>query len=367
MFGKIFAFDTYVYLLQESRAFFSFLKIYLKDKVLIFSEGFEDAKSHLVKGVLIKRGRRNRLFLHVSALTLLTLGVVISPFISDVNLFGQNDNLSFAQSQESSLTTVDVFNTETSEKPRDKIIIYTVQNGDTLSIIAKKFGISTETIKWANNLTGDSITAGDELKILPVSGISHKVARGDTVYSIAKKYSANAQSIADFPFNDFANPQTFSLVEGQILIVPDGVKPEEAPKYVRQRYIASGPVEVSGAGFTWPAQGPINQGFTWYHKGIDIGGGVGTPVTAAQNGEVAEVYNSGWNWGYGTNIVIRGDNGYSTLYAHMSGTNVSLGQRVAAGKTLIGWVGMTGRTTGPHLHLEIRSGDGFANPLAILQ
>lgn len=373
MFGKIKIklFFAVNFLKTELGCFYSFLRIYFKDKILIFSNTFEGNKNRIVKSILIKRGKRNRMFLHVSAMTILTLGVVISPFISDSNLLGQEKNAAiFAQgiaTGESLLSPDDVFQTEASEKPRDKVISYTVQKGDTISTIAKKFGISADTIKWANNLKNDSITVGDTLDILPVTGIAHKVERGDTVYSLAKKYTSNAQAIVDFPFNDFANPQTFSLVEGQILIVPEGVRPEEKPRYVRQTFIAQGPVVVTGAGFTWPVRGTLNQYFSWYHKALDLGASSGTPVVAAQSGRISEAHSGGWNWGYGTNVVISGDNGYSTLYAHLSGINVSSGDSVVAGKTVIGWVGSTGRSTGPHLHFEIRSGGGFFNPLSFLQ
>jgi murein DD-endopeptidase MepM/ murein hydrolase activator NlpD len=300
-------------------------------------------------------------------MTVLTLGIIFSPFISDTNLFGANTNLSFAQVEsQSSITSVDVFDTQASDKPRDKIILYTVQNGDTISTVAKKFGVSSDTVKWQNNLTSDTITAGQTLEILPVTGISHKVARGETVYTIAKKYATNAQGIVDFPFNDFANPQTFSIIEGQILIVPDGVPPREAPRIIRPQYIATGPVTITGGGFTWPVRGTINQSYAWYHKAIDIGAGIGTPVVAATSGTVAEVYSSGWHGGYGIHVILSGSNGYTTLYAHMMGVNVSPGDSVSAGKTVIGWVGLTGRTTGAHLHFEVRSGGQFFNPLAVL-
>lgn len=367
-FRKVIDRASYKYLSSEFRGFVSFLNIYIKDKLVFLSGHFEGQKGNLVRNVLIKRGKRNRIFLHISAMAVLTIGVIVSPFVSDTNIFGRNPNLSFAQSDsETSITTTDVFNTQESEKPRDKIITYTVQNGDTLSTVGKKFGISTSTIKWVNNLTSDSITVGDELEILPVTGIAHKVIRGDTVYTIAKKYNANAQAIVDFPFNDFANPQTFSLIEGQILIVPDGVPPQEAPRYVRPQYIATGPVSITAGGFTWPARGTFNQGYAWYHRGIDIGAAIGTPVAAASNGRVAEVYTSGWNGGYGIHIIISGDNGYSTLYAHMMGVNVSVGDSVAAGKTIVGWIGLSGRTTGGHLHFEVRGGGGAINPLGVLQ
>lgn len=369
VFTSVFKKSSYSYLFVEFRGFLAFLNIYIKDKLIYLFGHFEGSKGSLVRNILIKRGKRNRIFLHISAMAALTIGVVVSPFVSDTNIFGKNQNLSFAQSTaDESLATTDVFNTQASDKPRDKIITYTVQNGDTLSTVAKKFGISTDTVRWQNNLTGDSITVGDQLDILPVTGIAHKVARGDTVYTIAKKYSANAQAIVDFPFNDFANPQTFSLIEGQILIVPDGVPAAVAPKYVRPQYIAVGPAApITAGGFTWPIHGTLNQSFSWYHKAIDIGAPIGTPIAAGTSGRVAEVYTSGWNGGYGIHVIIAGDNGYTTLYAHMMGVNVSVGDPVTAGKSIIGWVGLTGRTTGPHLHFEVRSGGGFLNPLAVLQ
>jgi murein DD-endopeptidase MepM/ murein hydrolase activator NlpD len=362
-----FKLDSYIYLASEFRGFLRFLNIYGKDKVLVFTENFEGAKAALVKSILIKRGRRNRMFLHLSAMTILTIGVVVSPFIQDTTLFGRETALSFAQSEnEPLITTPDVFDTKLSEKPRDRIITYTVQNGDTISGVARKFGIDENTIRWRNNLRTDNITVGDTLEILPVSGVAHRVARGDTVYTIAKRYNTNAQGIVDFPFNDFANPQTFSLVEGQILIVPDGMPPREAPRIVRRQFFAAGPVEVGASGFTWPVRGPINQGYAWYHRGIDIGGSVGTPIVAAHSGRVSEVYTSGWHGGYGIHVIIVGNNGYVTLYAHMSGVNVSPGDVIEAGRSVIGWIGMTGRTTGPHLHFEIRGPGGFLNPLGIL-
>lgn len=363
------------FLAQEIAEFALFLEEYTSKKILSVLGVFESNKNTVVKSILIKRGKRNRMFLHVSAMTVLCVAVLVSPYISDSNPFSnQKDQLTFAEALSSgkeSLTTDDVFETVRSDKPRSEIISYTVQRGDTISTIAKKFGVSEDTIKWQNNLTSDAITVGDKLDVLPVTGIAHKVSRGDTVYTIAKKYSTHPQGVVDFPFNDFANPQTFSLVEGQILIVPEGIKPEEQakPRYREPRYIAKLPssgTAVTGAGWAWPLVGSINQAFAWYHKALDIGGQIGSPIVSAQTGSVSAVYNGGWNGGYGIHVIISGDNGYSTLYAHMSSTNVTPGQRVTAGSSVLGWVGMTGRTTGPHLHFEIRSAGGFLNPLSVL-
>lgn len=363
--------ENFVFLKTEFGSFLMFLSSYTKDKVMFFSNIFEKNKNTMVKSILIKRGKRNRFFLHVSAMAVLSLGVLISPFITEQNPFSKNQNLlSFAQdisTQKQSIETQDVFQTQLSEKPRSEIISYTVQKGDTLSGIAKKFGISEDTIRWQNNLSNDDLTVGDSLQILPVTGIAHKVASGDTIYTIAKKYSSNPQAIVDFPFNDFADPQTFSLVVGQTVIVPDGVQPQAAPVYIARRtFIPTGPVVISGAGFTWPIHGTMNQYFSWYHKAVDLGAPLGTPIVAAHNGVVSEAIAGGWNYGYGTHVIISGDNGYQTMYAHMSSLNVSAGQRVSAGSTVVGWVGLTGRTTGPHLHFEIRSGGAFYDPLSFL-
>ncbi len=321
----------------------------------------------------MKRGRYNRPFLHFATLLVLTIGVLIAPFLaSTYPIFSQNSNTSkiaTPSTNQSIIVGENVFETNISQKPRDKIIIYTVAKGDTISTIAQKFGISTNTIKWQNNLTSDTLAVGDSLEILPVTGMSYKVNRGDTVYTIAKKLDTEAQKIVDFPFNDFANPETFSLVEGQILIVPDGVKPAEQPYIRRQVYIAQGPssTSFSASGFTWPLRGLVSQFASWYHMALDITSPYGAPIVAAKSGIVRSISSGSWDGGYGTNITIENGSGYSTLYAHLSGINVGIGQNVVGGSTVIGWVGMTGRTTGPHVHFEVRQNGSPLNPLTFLQ
>lgn len=354
--------------------FFSFFSLYLKHKFILFSVVFEDNKNILVKLFMMKRGRYSRPFLHVATMGFLGMGVVLAPFLaSTYPVFSQNSSntpTASSSSEQSIVVGENVFQTDISQKPRDKVITYTVQKGDTISTIAQKFGISADTIRWANNLSNDTLNVGDTLQILPVTGIAYKVQSGDTVYTIAKKFNTNAQKIVDFPFNDFANPETFSLVTGEMLVVPDGIEPSAQPTYVnRPVYIAQGPssTSFSSSGYTWPVHGIITQFASWYHMALDIAAPYGTPIVAAKSGVVSEVNVGGWDWGYGNDVIIDHGGGYKSLYAHMEAVNVHPGQQVVGGQTVIGWIGLTGRTTGPHVHFEIRINNVTQNPLPYLQ
>jgi len=356
---------------SDFRDFIAFFVSFLNKRVFKYVNYFENSKNILVKLFTIKRGRYNRLFLHLSTIVVLTAGVVVAPFLaSTFPVFSKvsSQKLTVAQTQQSVVVDENVFQTNVSQKPRDKVITYTVQKGDTISTVAKKFGISEDTIRWANDLTDDNLAIGDTLQILPVTGMLHKVQSGDTVYTIAKTYATNPQEIVDFPFNDFANPETFSLVVGQLLIVPDGVKPESGavPVY-KQVYIAQGPISVSSAGITWPLRGGISQFASWYHMAIDITDPIGTPIVSAQDGVVSKVSVGTYDYGYGNNVYVEGGNGIGTHYAHMMSVNVSAGQTVVAGQTVLGWVGMTGRTTGPHCHFEVTKNGVLVDPMSYLQ
>jgi murein DD-endopeptidase MepM/ murein hydrolase activator NlpD len=158
------------------------------------------------------------------------------------------------------------------------------------------------------------------------------------------------------------NDETFELATGQFLVVPGGVMPN-APVATRPVAVVITPDAgaVSGSGnFVWPAAGRITQGYSFYHKAFDIANGGGGPILAADSGTVVI---AGWvdNSGYGNRVMIDHGNGYVTLYGHMSVVQVRPGQRVNRGDVL-GQMGSTGRSTGTHLHFEIRSGGGLLNP-----
>lgn len=331
---------------------------------------FEGGKDLVAGGLYKQRGRFARPFVHIGLAALVGMGIVLAPVVASSFPGVTADSLrDISPSEVVRSITDDATTTQISDKVRDKIIDYEVQSGDTVSRIATKFGVDSDSIRWENNLTSvNDIHPGQKLRILPVPGVSHKVARGETIYTIAKKYNANPQAIVDFPFNTFADDETFGLTVGQVLIVPDGKKPNEIPwsptLYVAQTTPNAGQVSATGQ-FVWPIGGVITQRFSWYHPGMDIAAAFGTPILAADSGRV---FVAGWpdNSGYGNRVMIDHGNGYITLYGHMSKILVTAGQTVRRGDQ-IGLEGSTGRSTGPHLHFEIRRNGVHLDPLGFLR
>lgn len=245
--------------------------------------------------------------------------------------------------------------------PPGSISVYVVRPGDTLSEIADMFGVSANTILWANDLKNSrDVHPGDTLVILPVSGVERKIVKGDTLKSIAKKYGADANEIAQYNGLDLQEP----LIIGSVLIIPGGEisAPVSNASAGRDSFTSS----YQGGGgkflpgfFINPLPGAIfTQGLHGWN-GIDLGAPRGTPIYAAANGTVMLARGGGgWNGGYGNYVVIQHSNGTQTLYSHNSKNIVRTGQSVLQGQ-VIGYVGSTGRSTGTHLHFEVR---GAANP-----
>jgi murein DD-endopeptidase MepM/ murein hydrolase activator NlpD len=255
------------------------------------------------------------------------------------------------------------------ERPRTDFIRYTVVAGDTLYDIAEKYHISADTLVWANGLeeNPDLLRLGQELVILPVNGVLHEVKQGDSLESIAKKYNAKVADITSFELNQLVAKNPVANV-GQKLVVPGGVKPmpaKPAAPAIPAAQMAQAPANAprGGGRFIWPTSGSISQGFRRYHAAVDIASYIGAPVKSADAGYIAV---AGWsNVGYGYHIIVDHGNGYQTLYAHLSKILVKAGQTVGAGQ-LIGNVGTTGNSTGPHLHFEVRLNGMGQNPFNFL-
>lgn len=254
---------------------------------------------------------------------------------------------------------------------RQETITYTVATGDTLSTIAHRFGLTSKTLVWANGMTDkDFIKPGQVLKIPPVEGYLYTVKKGDTLASIVKKYGGDQAKVLEV--NHLATAD--AIQPNQEIIIPGGeppapvVTPSTRQPLLTQVYGGTSgtpppSAPASKARFIWPTSNhKINQYFRGrYHTGVDIEGTYSSPIYAAAAGRV--VYAAFDRSGYGLHIVINHGNGYETLYAHASKIFVSVGDQVKQGQT-IAMVGSTGRSTGTHLHYEIRTGGGFLNPLS---
>ncbi len=270
-------------------------------------------------------------------------------------------------SQAPQLVAADELEPNKPQEQRQTIIDYEIVPGDSVAKIASRFGISPETIIWANHLgSGHLISVGETLAILPVDGVLHTAAKGDTLDSLAKRYGVEVAVIANYGPNQLANPD--SLAVGQHIIVPGGVykpppvEPKASPP-APQPTPAPAPQPKEEGGLAWPTYGMLTQYFGPYHHGIDIAAPIGTPIYAVASGQVIKAVKL--EWSYGWYLVIAHDNGFEGLYAHCSQFAVGVGDRVERGE-VIAYMGSTGRTTGPHLHFELSLNGQVVNPLNYL-
>jgi murein DD-endopeptidase MepM/ murein hydrolase activator NlpD len=289
---------------------------------------------------------------------------------------------------------------------------YTVRAGDTLFTVALELGVDLEDVPCA--ITPDfrvdqPLVIGDTLSIPPASLACHTVQSGETLASIAAQYGSSAEQIYLLPWNRLAGdaPQAVVLAPGSYLRVPlplpsvwnpssampgegnpDGLTsaaflplmlslPTNTSPFAvlgqgsgmarKPQQSVLGPVPADwpyGSGlFTWPVYGWLSQGYRYDHRAIDVAATQGTPVTAADRGVVVR---AGWNdQGYGRFVVVDHQIDYVTLYAHLDRILVAEGDIVGQGQVL-GTVGSTGNSTGPHLHFEIRDFGRLSNPLELL-
>lgn len=275
-------------------------------------------------------------------------------------------------------------------RPRQEIVEYTVAEGDTIFGIAEKFGLKPETVLWGNySILQDNphaLQPEQTLVILPSDGVYWEWTGKNTLTGFANYFGADPNDIVNSPVNDL-DPATINLEapniqDGTWLFVPKGRREFiswSAPLGVTRENPASARVLGPGAcepitggaigygTFIWPANNHYISGFNYApnanHWGIDIAGNTGEGVYATDAGVV--VY-AGWNnYGYGNMIMIDHGRNFQSLYAHLSGISVQCGQSVGQGD-VIGAIGNTGRSTGSHLHFEIRSASSWVNPFDVL-
>lgn len=274
------------------------------------------------------------------------------------------------------------------DRPRNQVIEYVIQRGDTVSDIAQRFGLDQNSIAWSNDRRSLwTLIPGDTLLIPPVDGVAHEAVGDDTVAEIAEYYGIDdPYIIIDSDFNNLQGyTPDMQLPSGMRVFVPGG-RGEEinwAPPMVQGTSSGPGGTRTASnlvsmpmgpgacapqepgpsAGWQRPLNGyTITRGYADWHPGIDLAASEGTPVMAANTGRVIF---AGWStWGYGYAVVLS-HGPFATLYGHMSAVNVGCGQVVGMGQ-VIGAVGSTGNSSGPHLHFEILYNGIRGNPAATM-
>ena len=274
------------------------------------------------------------------------------------------------------------------DRPRSEVIQYTIQSGDTIFGIAERFGLKPETIAWSNDRAiTEGLRPGKTLNILPVDGVYFTVTADASIESIAKQYHVDPYLVIDSEYNDlFGDAPDTQLPSGTHVVLPGGTAEQIAWTPPVQHVAGTtssggrsgdkisfdigdpgscGLVDNPGGGGGWlkPLAGyQWVRGFSSVHSGVDLSAPIGTPITAANGGEVMF---AGWsNWGYGWSVVIA-SGPYSEVYGHMSAVSARCGTYVQAGQ-VIGAVGQSGQATGPHLHFEIRYNDIPTDPTSTM-
>jgi murein DD-endopeptidase MepM/ murein hydrolase activator NlpD len=258
------------------------------------------------------------------------------------------------------------------QKKPIKVVSYVVAQGDSLWSIANAQNLEVDTLVGSNVFKSSILQPGMVLRIPNQDGMFYTFKNKDRIEAVAKRYKVSLDNIRKVnPVADLA-----SLKAGSEIFLP-GARPEalaEAP--AREKTAKAQSANTSGGAsrsYRWPVMGKINSPFGWrrhpitrrqdFHTGLDIKAGRGTVIRSSRDGRVAY---AGWMAGYGKVVVVEHRDGQSTLYAHCSSLLVRQGAKISVGQS-IARVGSTGRTTGPHLHFEIRRGNSPVNPLKYLR
>lgn len=225
-------------------------------------------------------------------------------------------------------------------------LYYTVQKGDCLWSIAEKLNVEIDLLAFANKMDTEDVLQEDTELVIPEDNkITYTVGQGDTLWGLAKKFNTTVASLVSE--NGTAILET--LMTEQEIVIPVQGPIEETNRQETSPVMGGSIPELD----SWPVMGTLSSGFgkRWgrMHKGIDIAADTGEPIRAVQGGIVVFAGNRGT---YGKTVIINHGDGFRSLYAHTSKLKVSSGERVEEGQ-VIALVGSSGRSTGPHLHLEL--------------
>lgn len=366
---NLFFLDLINYLFIRTIAIFSFTG---KGSERIYGTT-SSAKAYLIRNIFIGRGSMYRNIFQ-GGIALVTLTLAFTGFFNNISLNLNKESVVYATGQDFFTASSGGASTVTESKYREDIVKYTVKSGDTLSKVAEEFGVSVDSITWANDLKSQTLKTGQSLDIPPVDGVIHKVKSGDSLKSLAAKYKASEQAIADWNWLD---PPDFKVYAGDTLIIPGGQieKPTQpiiatSPKTYSTGLNANYQPTASGSGLrsgtfgrpVEPGCGILSQGYKPWHQAIDVAQSGGCKVTAIDGGTVTT---AGWT-PYGYAVYINHGGGWTSRYGHGTGTfYVSAGQKVSKGQPIM-YMGCTGRCTGTHVHLEIYYNGIKQNPLALI-
>ncbi|NMC08970.1 M23 family metallopeptidase [Candidatus Microgenomates bacterium] len=379
--GFFFSFTDYIFL--RGRVILVLLSVLLG----IFLDSFNGIKDNLTKRMFWGRGSFLKSALQVVFVTIVFILTISYLYRRPVVIVASDVPLDEVGVAESDVMVLNASVNTLIPKDRERRSVeeYIVKGGDTVASIAKYYEISTETLLWANNMSSSGvIKPGQKLEIPPSDGVLVVVSKGDTLASLAKKYSASEQAIADFNWLDYP----FTLEVSSKLFIPEGKMPATVRTYassspsfaVKNQYTKTATSTTGGDSkvgrfLSWPVAGRagiISQYYKgYYHTGIDIADRSLPKIVSAASGTVIFAGCAGYcpplgstygGSGYAWAIQVDHGNGYSTWYAHLKNIYVKSGQKVSAGQ-VIGQMGSTGRSTGPHVHFELRKNNSHINPI----
>lgn len=352
------------------------INIFTHEVVLIYIGSKGTYIRNIYKKDIFRYSRAAAMFMGLLVITSIIITVIpLDGATADDNLIAQTDMDEVEGSFEGGekfIGSSDIKNIEDDEKLKNELLLsektdftlpsedsalkiktYRVKRGESLSLIAKKFGVSVDTICGSNNLTSyDNVASGIVLRIPNKDGILYNMKAGNSVAGLAARYRIPVEKI--LAENSLMNPDFVPV--GELVFIPDA-----KPQNIFDGYLWPVGSRRITSGFGW-RRSPFNGDYREFHKGIDIA----ARYQSVKSTKYGKVTFSGWMGGYGYAVIIAHPGGWKSLYGHLSRIYVKEGQYVKQGQ-VIAKSGNTGRSTGPHLHFELIKQGGHTNPRKYLK